>query len=208
MSELPQQGNDVASAKQQLRDDLCRRRDAISRSAASAAASTAGGRVIGLVALEGASTVALYAPIRSEIDTEPLARAFLDRGVALAYPRVAGPRTLVFHRVEGPDDLCVGRWGIPEPPEDAPALLPGSLDVLVVPGLGFDARGGRLGWGKGYYDAALAEAAGAVRIGFAYDCQIIGDVPMLSTDELMSYVATERRILDCRANRGGRGAEG
>jgi 5-formyltetrahydrofolate cyclo-ligase len=85
--------------------------------------------------------------------------------------------------------------GIPEParPEWVEAV-----DAIVVPGLAFDAGGGRLGHGGGHYDAMLAALGpGPARIGAAFDCQVVGNVPTGPRDERMDAVVTETRCLRC-----------
>src|SRR5262249_14927245 len=99
------------------------------------------------------------------------------RGVMLAYPRVAG-NELRLHRVVQAQELTPsGRYRIPEPPADAPLVDAAQLQVIVVPGLAFDADGYRVGYGKGYYDLLLPHTARARRIGAAYDFQVIERCP-------------------------------
>jgi 5-formyltetrahydrofolate cyclo-ligase len=74
----------------------------------------------------------------------------------------------------------------------------GQLDLVIVPGLAFDAQGGRLGFGGGYYDGALAAARGAGRpalIGLAYDFQIVDACPVGPGDLPVDLVVTEARVL-------------
>ncbi len=170
----------------------------ISSDHAATAAERAAERLLSLERVRTATAVALYAAVRGELDTRPVATALLARDVTLAYPRVVpGQRELVFHEVTDPATLVPCSFGIPEPAEDAPAIAPGDLDVIVIPGLAFDTSGGRLGWGRGYYDATLAPAPGPLHVGYAYDAQLVEIVPTSRGDVPMDCVITESGVHVC-----------
>jgi 5-formyltetrahydrofolate cyclo-ligase len=142
----------------------------------------------------------LHRALPTEVATERLFAAALERGQAVFAPRVEGPR-LCFLRV-----LPDTRWvrsvlGVIEPeagePLDSSELARGS-SVIVVPGLAFDESGGRLGRGGGHYDRFLraARSAGRVEvIASAFDIQIVSDVPRAAHDEPVDLIVTETRVL-------------
>ena len=140
--------------------------------------------------------VALYAARKHELATLPAALVLLERGVSLAYPRVApGQRTLHFHRIHDPHTLKPGRFDIAEPgPGDEEVALT-DIALFVVPGLAFDRHGGRLGWGAGHYDASLCASPGT-RVGFCFQSQIVDRVPREAHDILMDRIITDDGILD------------
>jgi 5-formyltetrahydrofolate cyclo-ligase len=86
------------------------------------------------------------------------------------------------------------KWGIPEPPESMPriAATPGDIDLLVVPGLAFDAKGGRLGQGKGYYDRFIARMRKdfdkPLLIAVGLDPQLVDRVPVTELDLTMDLI--------------------
>jgi 5-formyltetrahydrofolate cyclo-ligase len=173
-------------------------RAAIPSERASSAATGAAEHLLALPLIQSARSVALYAAVRGELDPAPAARALLERGVSLAFPRVvADERGLAFHRVEALDELAPGAFGIPEPAPLAPIVAPAGLDVVVIPGLAFDRRGGRLGWGHGYYDNTLGAAKGAVRVGYGFELQLVEIVPVEDDDAAMDYVITELGAIQC-----------
>jgi 5-formyltetrahydrofolate cyclo-ligase len=179
--------------KPELRRVLRAIRDAIDPATAARAAAHAAAYALDLELeqLAGARTVALYAAFRSELDTAPLAAGLAARGVALAYPRiVAGDRRLVFHRAT-PDQLVPATFGIPEPLASAPVLEVGAIDAIIIPAVGFDRRGNRLGWGQGHYDCTLAHHAAALRIGYAFACQVVDEVPAEPADQSVDILITE-----------------
>lgn len=137
----------------------------------------------------------LYAAVDNELCPRPAALELLDRGIGLAYPRVLpGQRALSFHLVDHPDALVRGTFGIPEPPSGTQAIALDDIGLFLVPGIAFDRRGHRLGWGRGHYDATLAQST-ATRIGFAHALQLVELVPSTSRDLAMDIVITDTGII-------------
>ena len=87
-----------------------------------------------------------------------------------------------------------GRYGLREPSEPHP-VSPDTIDVMLVPGLGFDRGGGRLGRGGGYYDRFLATSRAPVVIGVGFDCQILESVHREAHDQLMTAVVTPSGVI-------------
>jgi 5-formyltetrahydrofolate cyclo-ligase len=151
-----------------------------------------------------------YVAIRGELDPVIALDAARAAGFVVALPRIDAPwpPRLRFHRAAGPADLCDGPHGLTEPVASCPEVPIEEIDVMLVPGLAFDAAGRRLGQGGGYYDGAgrdLRErrsAAGrpsSVIIGFAYDFQIVETCPADEHDVAVDLVVTEHRVLEARA---------
>lgn len=162
-------------------------RDAIPSPNAVRAAEAAARHLLALPPLAHARTVALYAAAHSELDPSAAGAELAARGVDLVYPRVADGTRLTFHRT---GDLRTTRFGLREPGADSPELSLDQIDVMVIPGLAFDRTGTRLGWGKGYYDRALATTR-AVRIGYCFALQVVPHVPRESYDIPMHHLVTE-----------------
>lgn len=138
--------------------------------------------------------VGLYAAKGTEVQTSDLDAKLRARGCRVAYPRIVNDdRRLQFAEV-AIDELVDGPFGLREPPLGVANLGLGAIEAFVVPGVAFDRSGGRLGWGRGYYDATLACAPSALRIGVAFECQIVDHVPSEAHDTPMHYVVTETTI--------------
>ena len=146
--------------------------------------------------------VAGFAAVRSEIDPAAALDEVRRRGGRVAYPRVADgqrPR-LRFHLAESAD-LKTGRFGIPEPPASNQEVALGQIDLLIVPGVAFDAEGHRLGFGGGYYDELLRtrpvglSAARPVVLGLGYDFQIVDVCPAEPHDQVIDGVVTDARVI-------------
>lgn len=137
----------------------------------------------------GARSIAVYAARSDELSAQPIAEQARLRGLMVSYPRVAhsAPPTLTFHLCSEAE-LGPGGFGVREPSAAAP--VPPAIDVFIVPGLGFDRRGARLGYGKGYYDAALRAQPAALRIAVGYDFQVVPTIPIGEQDEPVDLVVT------------------
>ncbi|HET6611283.1 MAG TPA: 5-formyltetrahydrofolate cyclo-ligase [Kofleriaceae bacterium] len=189
-----------SSEKDALRRRIRATRDAIAPDRAAVAAAGAAAWAIAVPEIAGARVVALYAAVRNELSTLPLARALAERCKTLAYPRVIEARGALAFFSGGPETLVPGHLQIPEPGPQAPALSVDDIDVFVIPGLAFDGTGTRLGWGKGYYDRTLAGARG-LRCGFGFECQVVSKVPRGTSDIAMDRVITEAGVKIAAAGR-------
>jgi 5-formyltetrahydrofolate cyclo-ligase len=140
--------------------------------------------------------VAGYIPFRTEIDPRPLMRILAAQGARLCLPRTppkgACGAALTFHLCDpdNPDKLEKSTWGVMEPKAHLPQVWP---DVVLVPLLGFDLIGNRLGQGQGHYDRTLEtlRATGTVlAVGVAYAAQEVADVPAESHDQRLDWIVT------------------
>jgi 5-formyltetrahydrofolate cyclo-ligase len=142
-----------------------------------------------------------------EVELDGLIQALLRDSRPVWLPRFdagAGRYDMVRIAALG-EDLQTGAFGIREPRAALPAVPPdersGSGVVWLVPGVAFDLAGHRLGRGRGYYDRLLRGARG-VRIGVAWDWQVIAQVPHTDHDEAMHWIVTETRTIACRGSAG------
>ncbi len=130
--------------------------------------------------------VALFAPMPGEVDLLALTK-MTDK--IWAFPKVT-KYGLTFQQVKNvKTDLRPGAFGILEPTKRLPLVLVDEIDLFLCPGLGFDTRGGRLGRGKGFYDAALSEArSDAALLGICFGFQMVDEVAMEDHDIRMHGV--------------------
>jgi 5-formyltetrahydrofolate cyclo-ligase len=172
------------------------RRDTMSELARIAASDLIGDSVMQLIArLPAGETLAMYAPKGTEVDTARIDGFARARGLRVVYPRVVdGSKLLTFHDASV-EALELGHFGLQEPRADAPAIELANISAFLVPGLAFDRSGGRVGWGRGFYDVTLAAAnPQALRIGLAFECQLVDEVPSDPHDIHLHYVVTEAAI--------------
>lgn len=150
--------------------------------------------LLALPEFAGARTVLAYVSFRSEVETLPLIAHCLKKGMAVSVPlTLPAEHRLLSHAVTDLSrDLAPGYCGILEPLPTLPLVDPAAIEVVIVPGSVFDARGGRLGYGGGYYDRFLQGAAPqALRIGLAFALQVVKAVPLKSHDQRLDYLITE-----------------
>lgn len=184
---------DVYEGKEALRDRMRRARAALPEADVRQASRDVAVHVAQLDALRGARTVAVYAALPGEIDPDAFSHTLRERGVTRVWPRVVrrDPPTLVFCAADGVGALVRGPLGLLQPPDDAaPVALP-AIDAFILPGLAFDRAGTRLGFGRGYYDAALREAGPhALRIALAHELQLVDAIPRTDADEPVDFIIT------------------
>lgn len=135
-----------------------------------------------------ARVVAGYIPLTREADVTSILSDALAAGKTLLLPKVEGERRMTLRRVERLSGLVAGRWGLKEPPEDAPIVSAGAAELLLIPLEAVDETGARLGKGGGYYDTLLEETAG-VTLGVALSWQWVEKVPRERWDKPLDAVA-------------------
>jgi len=134
-----------------------------------------------------------YHPQGGELDPGPLLARFAAAGAAIALPvAIERASPLAWRAACGPGSFTPDAFGIPAPPTSAASLMP---DLIIVPVLAFDRRGGRLGQGAGCYDRSIARlrAAGALTVvGLAYAGQEVDATPVEAHDQALDAILTEK----------------
>jgi 5-formyltetrahydrofolate cyclo-ligase len=152
----------------------------------------------GLPELQGADTVLLFYSFGTEVATGRMAERAMAYGKRLLFPYVDGD-AMEAGEVRPEDRLTPTAYGPKEPPRRVP-VDPGEVDVVVTPGLAFDRRGCRLGYGGGHYDRYLGRLRPhALRVGVAFSIQILDKVPAEPGDQRVHVVVTDAGVIDCRA---------
>jgi len=192
----PGQSPSLDQTKASVRAQALARRDALPPDARAQRALAIAERIARLSLPPG--PVAAYWPIRSEADPRPAGRLLSDKGREIALPCVTGDH-LVFRRWSEGDPLVCASLGLMEPSPDAAVLRP---TVLLVPLAAFDRRGHRIGYGRGFYDRALAALGPVTTIGVAFATQEIPLIPDEPHDHPLDFVVTEQETIDTRALRG------
>ncbi|MBX0326549.1 5-formyltetrahydrofolate cyclo-ligase [Oscillochloris sp. ZM17-4] len=180
-----------------LRPELIVRRGQISdRESRSAAIRE---QIIDLPAFQRARAIHCYLSINTEVETHLLIAAALEQGKAVAVPVIGADRRMSHSWIRDidPADFTEGILGTLSPRALRPAL-PGDWDLTIVPLLGFDRQGYRIGYGKGYYDRLLA-ASPTFAIGVAFAAQELSDLPHAEHDMRLDAIVTEGEIIALRA---------
>jgi 5-formyltetrahydrofolate cyclo-ligase len=195
----------IGNAKQVLREELLAARLRLTPEERAARSRELSAQLQLIEPFRRARTVAAYAAIGAEADPAAAVAAARASGARLVWPRlVPGARLLSFAAC-APEELVAGGRGTRSPPEGAPEVAPGDIDCVLVPGVAFDAQGGRLGRGGGYYDATLAALPPtALRLGVAFDLQLVPRIPGEPHDVEVEAVVTESGVTWARGPRAGR----
>jgi 5-formyltetrahydrofolate cyclo-ligase len=192
------QGTALRAAKLALRRRVLADRDALPRSVRTAASDAIAGRILERADFRAARVVLLTLPFGSEWDTAAVVRAALAAGRIVAVPRVdKESRMLELHAIADPErDVVAGYRDIPEPLPACPRVPRDTIDFVLVPGVAFDRRGRRMGYGGGYYDRLLPLLSPrAVRVAGAFEVQLVERVPAAPHDIAVGAVVTESRVL-------------
>ena len=141
-----------------------------------------------------------YVSVRSEVRTIEIIKQLLKDEKNVSVP-VCVPETteLIASQIFHMNELVPSHFGLLEPKSDLiRPIEPETLEIVLVPGLAFDRKGNRLGYGKGYYDGFLKTvSANTLKIGLAYNFQLIEEVPVDSLDVPLDMIITENEIVTC-----------
>ena len=137
-----------------------------------------------------------YLSYLSEVDTHALLERLLDRSARLAVPKIVDKTVMHAVTFSGWDELQPDNMGILTPINDE--LDNGPFDIALTPGLGFTRQGGRLGYGRGYYDRWFARHTVHTRIGLCFEVQITENLPLEDTDMPLHLLVSEKQVYDFR----------
>ena len=144
-------------------------------------------------------SVMFYVAMPDETATAGLIEDALHRGKQVYAPLLADQYGEMSAAVIGSlQDLVTGKYGLKMPKPDSQVLVDGgSIDLVVVPGVAFDRAGNRLGMGAGYYDRFFSRTRHSVRLGLAWECQVVTEAPCEPHDIRMQYLLTEAGLITC-----------
>lgn len=147
--------------------------------------------------IRSSDVILLYASFRSEVDTWHFAQNVLLKNMRIAYPVCRENNTMTFHIVSELNQLNDATYGICEPDILLPEPEITDRTVCIVPALAFTEKGGRLGYGGGYYDRFLFAHPEIYTIGLAYEKCIADELPVEKHDIKIKSVITEERTIIC-----------
>ncbi len=192
---------DTPSNKALLRQHLLQKRELMPESERQHASSVICQSLAKFSVLSEAETIAAFWPIRSEVDLTALLVAWSAQGKRIALP-VMKPDGLIFRLWHPEAKVQKKAFGIIEPEPDNEEISP---SILLVPLVGFDRSRNRLGYGKGYYDRAIARLQNTkslMTIGIAFAMQEVACIPVESHDQPLDLIVTEAErigVVSCPA---------
>ncbi|MBI2542481.1 5-formyltetrahydrofolate cyclo-ligase [Candidatus Woesearchaeota archaeon] len=151
-------------------------------------------RLLGLEQYKNSKTIMFFVSFSSEVYTHSMI------GDALKNKTVVVPKVM-HHGIEPSviidfDSLIQGKFGILEPIE-AMSIAYKNIGLVLVPGIVFDKTGHRIGYGFGYYDRFLAKVPKAIKIGLAFDFQLVDKIARETHDVPVDFIVTEERVVEC-----------
>ena len=192
--------------KSSLRNVVLDRRDAMDANRRSALSRFIVQKIVDLNAYSQSGTIMAYASFGSELQTDGFLRHVLTEGKTLVLPRVnRAKKRLDLYAVKDPDlDLELGTWGIREPkPNRCAPVGFDVIDFVLVPGVAFDVRGGRLGYGGGFYDKLYDKLLAGPwgkrpwLVAGAFEVQIVEEIPLDAHDVVVDIIITESMHYFC-----------
>ncbi len=187
-----------------LRNTILGRRDSLLQAEQVEKSERILANLLKLPVVQESSLLFVYVHFRSEVQTVSFIKKCLQdkKRVAVPVTRVSEKKLQAIRITNVNIDLQSGYCGIPEPNvllQQTMELDPSTIEAVIVPGSVFDLRGGRLGYGGGYYDRFLAQAAPqADRIALAYELQLIDTLQLEPHDQLMDWIVTEKYSYSCK----------
>jgi 5-formyltetrahydrofolate cyclo-ligase len=188
---------ELKRAKRRIRSEVLGERDAAPASVRAEKGERMAERFLALPEVRRAKTVMVFSSFGSEVPTGPLIDRLHERGVVLALPRIEDADLAPIAFVPG-DPTTPTSFGAEEPVGGV-SLDPSSIDVVAVPGVAFDRRGRRIGYGGGYYDRFL-RGLPAFTVGIAFGLQVRDeDLPAGSFDLPVDAIVTEDETIRPRS---------
>ena len=183
--------------KSRLKESLLKKRNSLSKEEILERSRKIQKNLFGLKQYSDSKTVMFFVSFNSEVRTHDMVIEAL-KSKTVAVPKV------IHHEIEPSviidfSNLVPARFGIPEP-IDIMKIAHKHIDMVLVPGIAFDREGHRIGYGFGFYDKFLAKVPKAVKIGLAFDFQIVDHVPKETHDIPVDLIVTDKEIIECRKN--------
>ncbi len=145
--------------------------------------------------LQDCHCVFLYVSVADEIGTRKILQEALRLHKTVCVPRCIAKGIMTAHRIRSMGDLQEGKYGIPEPRDGCPEIMPDAIDLIVAPCVCAERAGYRLGYGGGYYDRFLAQTQHAAVCALCPEIAIVPTVYPQPYDQKCTKIVTEREVL-------------
>jgi len=149
-----------------------------------------------------AETILFYLAIKDEVQTEKMIEESLQKGKRVAAPLIDWQRKEILPSEikDLTKDIEISVFKIPQPKNNLYSpFSPVNIDIVIVPGVVFDRKGNRLGFGGGFYDRFLGKLSNRTKlVALAFELQLVDNVSSQSYDIAVDYLITEREIINCK----------
>ena len=183
--------------KKQLKESILEKRNSLSKEEILEKSNKIKNNLFSFNQYKKAKTIMFFVSFNSEVNTHEMIKDAL-KSKTVVVPKV------VNHEIEPSiiidfESLVHGKFGVLEPIETMRVAYK-NIELVLVPGIVFDKRGHRIGYGYGYYDKFLKKVPKAFKIGLAFDFQVIDKIPKEQYDMPVDLIITEERVIKCEKN--------
>ena len=182
--------------KSEIRTEFLKKRKELPKEQCRVDSITIAKRVLSLKKVKKAETIFLYTSYKNEVGTKKLIQKLLSMQKKVALPRVR-EEEMDFFLIRSWEELVFGYQGILEPDGAGQIVVPTKDDVMLLPGVVFDRKGNRIGYGGGYYDKYLDQQKDNLPclIGLGYEMQLFSDIiPTEPQDKSLDFIVTEKKV--------------
>ena len=183
--------------KSEIRRKILTQRNSISTNTIIMHSKSINNKIIAIKEYENSKSLGIYYPIGSEVQTFDLIRHSLNHNKMVCLPKVIDSTSIKFYKIIEDSfekiSFQKGKYGILEPSISTETI--DKIDMLIIPGIAFDLKGNRIGYGKGYYDRYLSSRKAKSKIGLAYEIQVLNKIPNNELDIPVDIIVTEKRII-------------
>ena len=187
----------LPASKDFIRKFILAKRNALAKKQINEKSAKISKKLFSLPEFKRAKTIFTYVSFGSEAGTREIIGKSIALGKIVAVP-IADfkKKKLEIVQFTSFSSLKKSKFGIPEPDSKKAKWIPASqIDLVVVPGVAFDLKRNRIGYGKGFYDAFLSKHRKLRNIGLAFDLQVLGKIPAGKKDKKVMKIITEKRIV-------------
>ncbi len=149
-----------------------------------------------------AKSIMLYCSHQNEVDLNELIKHSLKKNKEVILPTINKKlEALESYQLNCLSEFITGPYSIIEPNKKNKEPYLDKIDLILIPGIVFDKRGNRIGYGHGFYDKFLLEMTDSIKIGIAYDFQIIKQIKENHHDVSMDFIISEKEVIDCKSQK-------
>jgi len=185
--------------KEEVRKELIKLRKNLSKNEILEKSEKIKNKLFKMTEFKESPTILFYVSYDNEVYTHEMIKDSITNKKNVVVPLTDKKnKILILSKLDSWDDLNPGAYNILEPKkEKIKEISVDELDLIIVPGVGFDQQGHRIGHGKGYYDNLLKNSE-KLTIGLAFEFQIIKNIPIEKHDIPIDKIVTEKRLIDCK----------
>lgn len=187
----------IKKEKNTIRDTFKYIRNQLNESFVQSRSNAIYNKFIQIVNLNKFNSICIYISFRNEVLTNNIIKKALKSNIKVSVPYIIDSNSMKLKYIKNlENDLVINsKFGSSEPNQKCEDCDINEVTMFIVPGVAFDEKGYRLGFGNGFYDNLLKQNKKALRIGLAYDYQILPNIPIDNNDEILDIIISEKKVI-------------